>query len=163
MGPNIAVERTTWIADTPGGGSYQLAHVGPVLLVKLAAAPTPPMLAALSADIAIAHEETGDELIYVAVIPKNATPPAAEARPLMAEFQRYVSRTCKEVHVVVETGGFAGTILRSGITAVAMISRERNLTVHATLGQALGRLRSMLSPELGAELVRAARELGVVD
>jgi hypothetical protein len=163
MVPPLTSNPTSWRPPAAAVTAYRIALVGRVLLVRLCGAPTPPMLAALSADVAAARDQVGNGLVYVSVIPKEATAPGPDARPLLTEFARFVSSSCAEVHLVIETTGFAGTIVRSAVTGVAMLSRERNLTVHANLAEAFARIRPPLSLDESMALQRAARELGAVD
>lgn len=146
-------------SPTPAAGAYALVRVGHVLLVRLGRAPTPTALAALAAEVAQAHEAVGDRLVYIAVVPRDAQAPGPEIRPLLAEFARYVSRACAEVHLVIQVEGFAGTVLRSAITAVAMVSRERNLVVHGALSGALDAAQHSGG---ATELESAARSLGLL-
>ena len=161
MGPN-AIQAGASASPVAAGSAFLAMRVGHIFMVRLAVAPTPLALAELAAEVARAREAAGAPLVYVAVVPRDAHAPGPDVRPLMAEFARYVSQVSAEVHLVVEVEGFAGTVLRSAITAVAMISRERNLTVHRALTDALATVGAPLAERDAAQLERAARSLGLL-
>jgi hypothetical protein len=138
---------------------YLLVHVGTVVMVLLRREPTASSLAVLAAEVAQAHDAVGSPIVYLALIPRNARSISAEIRPMMGEFARFVSSVSSSVHLVIEADGFSGTILRSAITAVAMLTRERNLFIHGTLGEALHRISAGLPPDEGDAVELAARAL----
>jgi len=70
----------------------------------------------------------------------------------LAAHGKYVSTLCEQVHLVIEAPGFRGAILRSAITATALLTRERNLTVHARLADAIDIARRGLGREWAAEV-----------
>jgi hypothetical protein len=141
--------------------AYQLAQVGRVLLVRLSAPPTPPALAALAAEVTEAREKAGAPLDSIWVIPGQAAGIAPEIRPVMTEFGRYVETVSASLHLVIESTGFAGTIMRSAVTAVLLASRARRVKVVSRFDEAFAALRPSLSTEDARELEATARVLGV--
>ncbi len=123
-----------------------------LVLVRLRAAPTDISLRDLRAQLTTARADVGRPLIAILQIPEQAEDIPAEMRPLMADFGKYVSRLCQEVHLAIETKGFRGTILRSAITATVMVTRERNLTVHRTLAEAIQAIRHQVPLDRLAEV-----------
>jgi hypothetical protein len=64
-----------------GVPGYQMVRAGAAVLVRLDATPTPVSVARLVADVAQVHAELGRRIVYVAVVPRDATAVPAEVRP----------------------------------------------------------------------------------
>lgn len=149
------------VISVSSDNAYHLAQVGPVVVVRLDAPPTPPALAALAGEVAQARERAGLPLAYVAVVPPQAAGISAEMRPVMAEFGRYVSSVSETVHVVIEASGFAGTVMRSAVTAVLLASRARHVNVASRFAEVFTAIRPRLSQKQADELLATADVLGV--
>jgi hypothetical protein len=141
--------------------AYHLAQVGHVVVVRLDAPPTPLALAALAAEIAQAHERSGAKLVYVSIIPREAAGVSADMRPVLAEFGRYVSSLSDSVHLVIESSGFAGTVMRSAVTGVLFAARARHVHVVSRFSEAFAAIRPRLSALQAEELTATAVRLGV--
>jgi hypothetical protein len=131
---------------------YDLVRIDRLVFVELRQAPTVTALGALRVELAAAREAAARPLVLVARIPPDAEPVSDAMRAHMAAYGRYVAPLCAEIHMVVETPGFRGAILRSAITASALLSRERNLTVHRRLAYALDAARQRLEREWHADV-----------
>jgi serine/threonine-protein kinase len=132
--------------------AFDFAVIDRLFFVRLRAAPTAASVHALRQVVSTTRKEVGRPLIYVAQIPSDARSVPPEMRPLMADFGKHVSRLCERVHLAVEAPGFRGAILRSSITAVLMVTRERNVTIHQSLADAVAAARPELPADLHDEL-----------
>jgi hypothetical protein len=131
---------------------YELTRIDALVFVDIRAAPTEGSVLDLCTSLSAARMDAGRPPVLIIRLPAEAHAVSAEMRPTMAEFGKYVSGLCREVHLVVEATGFRGTVLRSAITAVVMVTRERNLTVHRSLADAFDAVHHWIPSDRRAEV-----------
>jgi hypothetical protein len=81
-------------------------------------------------ETALAHTVEG--VAIAILLEAGASPPAADARAILAAGMRESGRHIRGVAYVVSAGGFAGAALRGAITGLSLLAREPYPTqVHA--------------------------------
>lgn len=143
--------------------SFRSGVVGPVFFVRWLAPPQWSDAQAMLAELTAARKAAGEPLVFCALLPESAGPPAKELRSRISEVVRELRRHCDRLHVVLVGRGVVGSLLRTVIRGAVVAARlsavvsihddvEKVLELHA---ERLGRSAQSLLTE--------ARARGLVD
>jgi hypothetical protein len=137
---------------------YDLIRIDRAIFVTFRGRPTAAALRMLRADVGKARAEAGRPLVYLSLVSPDPAAFSAELRPVLVDFLKYLHTCCESVHLVIEAKGFEGTIVRSAITAIAMLTRQRGVIIHSTVEEAIASVRTFLSPAHGDALKAAVHQ-----
>ncbi len=106
----------------------------------------------------IAHEQAGDELVYVAIIPVEVKPPDTEARAALREGIDHSSLHCRSVHIVIEGAGMRRALIRSISAGLLLATRKTShgFHIHVTVQEALATAAAVVALDGPAILTQAS-------
>lgn len=104
-----------------------------------------------------AHDEVGDRLVYVAIIPVGVPPPDARTRAALREGTQHAASRCSSVHVVIEGEGLRRALIRS-VSAGLLLATRGSFHVHADPRAALDDAAKRVSLDVETILAQAAEQ-----
>lgn len=108
----------------------------------------------VSAEAKRYQRSLGKELIYVSVTGEDCPPPSEEARNALVDGAKDLASVCERIFVVLEGQGFRGSVLRSVLASLMLLSRMRNTIQVSSVEEVLSSLAG--SPGFEEGLVRRA-------
>lgn len=123
----------------PYAMSCEFASINRFFVVRWSE-PTVEDVARVRAELDRATQVAGRPLVFLAVIPENTVPPAANVRKAMDGALARSCSICDSVHFIVEGGGFKHSILRTILAANILTSGRRGkVFVSSSAEEAVGR------------------------
>ncbi len=143
---------------------YKSVATGRVFILKWLTTPQSGDLGALGQDLTEHHRRARERLINLSIIPAEISPPNSAVRAEMETFNRIWSETCSSVHVVVGGSGFKNAVIRSIVSAFALLGRERGLVrVHRSLDDAIAEIYKIDDRVTPESLRGALKRSGFLD
>lgn len=71
----------------------------------------------------------GKKIVYISVTGEDCPPPSEAARTALVEGAKDLASVCERIYVVLEGQGFRGSVLRSVLASLMLLSRMRG-TIH---------------------------------
>jgi hypothetical protein len=83
-----------------------------------------------------AHARVGEQLIYVAIAPRDSPPPPEQLRMVMASHLTTMLKHCEAMYLVFEGVGFSQTVKRMALASVVLMSGMKGrMLVHGSVEQ----------------------------
>ena len=137
----------------------------PVFFVRWIAA-TIADIPVIDRELDAACTENGGPVVYVAILPEDATPPDDRTRTELIKTMQDVLSRCESMHFVVEGSGFKHAVLRTSMATILLVRGQRaKVFVHTKLEDALSSASNRASPKLkfsASLILRQAGESGLV-
>lgn len=140
--------------------SFRSARIGSVYVLRWQE-PTKQDLVLILDEIAQAHKDCGEKVVYLGIVGEESPPPDDDVRKAMTSTFNDLQEHCSTSHLVIEGRGFRNVMLRSIATGVFLVSGNRTTHMHDTVASALDKMA--LPAAQKEELLRKGRELGLFD
>lgn len=83
----------------------------------------------VSAEAKRYQRSLGKPLLYISVTGEDCPPPTEAARTALVDGAKELATVCERIYVVLEGQGFRGSVLRSVLASLMLLSRMRG-TIH---------------------------------
>jgi hypothetical protein len=137
----------------------------PVFFVRWKAA-TMQDIPTIDRELDAAYKANGGPIIYVAILPEDATPPDDKTRAEFIKTMQDVLTRCETMHFVMEGQGFKHAVLRTSVATILLVRGQRTkVFVHTNLEEALAKAADKASAKLKfspAVIMRQAKEAELV-
>lgn len=144
------------LASRPVSCSIRL--IEPIFFVRWAS-PSMTDIAQVKSRLVQAHEQGGHDLVYVAIVPEDSTPPDEAVRKAFMNAMDEVLTYCQTMHFVMEGQGFKHSILRNALASVLLVRGQRTkVFVHRTLEEALTMANKRFPSDLQFDVALVARK-----
>ncbi|HEU4410663.1 MAG TPA: hypothetical protein VFS43_35740 [Polyangiaceae bacterium] len=142
-------------------GRYRRVFIGQVLIVRWYGTAEPGDFTNLMNECRRYVAQTGSKVVHLAIQSPTHPPLSAEVQIEAARVLRAAFKYCESIHNVVESQGFAASIIRSVVLAVWMAAGLRGkLFFYTSLDRAFDDV-ALRVPSTKTELVARAREVGL--
>lgn len=134
--------------------TYAISRVGRVFAVRWSET-TREGVEAVATEARGYHRQLGQPLFYLSVTGEECKPPTDDARQALVDSAKSLSDICEKLFVVLEGQGFRGSVLRSVLASLMMLSKMRGtIEVAPSIDEALSQIAG--KPGYDDARVRAA-------
>jgi hypothetical protein len=142
-------------------GRYRRVFVGRVLIVRWYGAVEPGDFTSLMNECGRYMGQTGAKVVHLAIQSPTHPPLSAEVRAEAIRVMRAAFKYCESIHNVIESQGFAASVIRSVVLAISMAAGLRGkVFIYTSLDDAFSDVAPRV-PLPKTELLLRARDAGL--
>jgi len=138
-----------------GRMSYSVTKVGSMLVVRWQDM-TVSDITAVRDEVSRFHRETGKPVVYVSITEEGSKPPDDDVRKAMVRSAESLMPMLAKLYVVIDTGGFMGSVHRSALAGMLLMSKLRN---KVKVVKSLDEVLTLAAADIGVDMASARSQL----